>query len=246
MSSELARVAETPLVSFIVPCLNEEANVAGALDKLSSACEQLKFPYEIIVVDDGSKDQTSAVVKAFQERNPAMQLTLLRNETPKGVARNFFDVAFVAKGDFYRLVCGDDVEPVTKHIAILSNVNKADLVVPYCECFSGRAGYRKLISTTYTGIVNLCSGYGLNYYNGLPLYRRYDVMRFSVEATGFGYQAELITRLMAEGRSVLEVGVPCEDRAGGTSLSVKNFISVAHSLLKMCLRRLRRWSPIHN
>jgi hypothetical protein len=87
--------------------------------------------------------------------------------------------------------------------------------------------------------VNRASGYHLRYYNGCPIYRRYDVMRFHLETTGFGYQAEFLTRLLHEGKSYVEIPLVSIDREGSGSLNFRNFVSVGHSLLKIGLRRMR-------
>jgi hypothetical protein len=86
--------------------------------------------------------------------------------------------------------------------------------------------------------VNLISGNALRYYNGCPLYRRFDVLRWHVETTGFGYQAEFLTRLLLEGSSYVEVPAVSCDRPGSESLSLRNFLSIGHSLLKIGLRRM--------
>lgn len=46
-------------VSLIIPCYNEENAIAEVLDQTAKAIEALPVPYEIIVVDDGSKDRTA-------------------------------------------------------------------------------------------------------------------------------------------------------------------------------------------
>lgn len=71
------------------------------------------------------------------------------------------------------------------------------------------------------------------------MYRRYDILRYHMETTGFGYQAEFLTRLLHEGKSYLEVPVVSSDREGSASLNLRNFLSVGHTLLKIALRRLR-------
>ena len=55
-----------PSKSASVPCLNEEENVAGAIETIMSAMERVGCRFEILVFDDGSNDNTSGVVTAFQ------------------------------------------------------------------------------------------------------------------------------------------------------------------------------------
>lgn len=88
-------------------------------------------------------------------------------------------------------------------------------------------------------LVNLASGYRIRYYNGCPIYRRKDVMRYHVESTGFGYQAEFLTRLIYEGRSYKEVPLIAYDRESSTSINIKNLLSVWHTLFTIAMRRLR-------
>ena len=70
------------------------------------------------------------------------------------------------------------------------------------------------------------SGYHLAYYNGNPLYLRSHVMRFHVECSGFGYQAEFLTRLISEGATFKEIPLIAYDRERSAALSVKNLLSV--------------------
>jgi glycosyltransferase involved in cell wall biosynthesis len=195
--------------------------------------------YEILVFDDCSRDRTVEVVKEYQAANPLIPIRLFVNDRNRGIARNFFEGAFRAQGRHYRFVCGDDVEPIESHEKLLRHMGQADMIVPYFTTIKGRSIYRHSISRLYNWLVNLASGYRLHYYNGCPIYKRYDVVRFHVETTGFGYQAEFLTRLIDEGRSLIEVPLTAMDREGSASLSVRNFLSVAHSLLTIALRRMR-------
>lgn len=226
-------------VTFFVPCYNEERNVLGVLDKLVRAARTLDLSYEILVFDDASTDSTSDLVRRFQAEWPEIPVRLFQLPANRGVARNFVEGAFQGRGQYYRLICGDDVEPLETHLEILRMRGKADVVVPYFTTIHGRTRYRAALSRLYTILVNAITRNRLRYYNGCPLYRRFDVLRFHIEATGFGYQAEFLTRLLRENRSFVEVALTASDRPGSGSVNARNFLSVAHSLLKMWLGRMR-------
>jgi glycosyltransferase involved in cell wall biosynthesis len=226
-------------VSFFVPCLNEEKHVVGVIEKLKNVCDGLSLSFEILVVDDGSTDKTVEQVTRYQNEHPDTLVRLLVNKVNQGIARNFVEAAFQARGKYYRLVCGDDVEPEDTLTAILSNVGKADIIIPYHTHVEGRSLSRRVISKTYTRLVNMASGQDLHYYNGLPLYRRQDVMRFHVEATGLGYQAEFLLRLLQEDRSYQQIPLTAMDREGSVALSVRNFVSVGYTLFKILVKRVR-------
>lgn len=226
-------------ITFIIPCYNEEKNVLGAIQKVTEAAFILKIGFEIIVFDDASQDNTYQVVKAYIKKNPSAPVRIFRNEENRGVAYNFVEGCFQGTGKYSRLVCGDDVEGLDSHLKLLKELNKADMILPYYTEIINRSKIRKFISSSFTRVVNLITGFSIKYYNGCPVYLRKDVMRWHVEATGLGYQAELITRLLREGRSYIEIPLVGYDREGSSSLRIRNVISVLHSLLKLALGRLR-------
>ncbi len=226
-------------ISFIVTCYNEENHVVGAIEKVHKAATQLGYVHDIVVIDDASQDRTSLVVKEYMEKHNDVPITLVRNSTNKGVAHNFVEGVFRAKGEYCRLICGDNIEAIETHIAILSEIGKSDMVVPYYIVIVGRTWLRHLISRGFTYIVNLISGYKLKYYNGCPVFKRMDVMRWHVEATGLGYQAELIIRLLRQGKTFREVAVHGFDREGSVSFRIRNILSVIHSIFKISISRLR-------
>ena len=139
--------------------------------------------------------------------------------------------AFQGRGRYYRAVPGDNVELAESLEKIIQARGTADVIVPPLR--------RKIISKLYTHLVNLASGYRLAYYNGNPLYLRAHVLRFHVECTGFGYQAEFLTRLISEGATLKQIPLVSYDREGSTAINIKNLLSVTHSLLTIALRRLR-------
>lgn len=233
---------ETPDVAditFFVPCLNEEDHVLSVIDRLIRVCSALSLTYEILVVDDGSTDKTAEIVTQFLTENPNSGVRLLINQENQGLARNFVEAAFQGRGKYFRMVCGDDVEPDDTLTAILSRVGSADIVIPYHTHVEGRSLWRRMISKTYTALVNLASGQKLHYYNGLPLYRRRDVMRFHVEASGLGFQAEFLLRLLQEKKSYVQIPLSALDREGSVALSLRNFVSVGYTLFKIVVKRIR-------
>ena len=60
----------TPQVSVIVPVFNEEASLAALFERLYPAMDRLLVPYEILFVDDGSRDASVPMLRAQFERRP--------------------------------------------------------------------------------------------------------------------------------------------------------------------------------
>jgi glycosyltransferase involved in cell wall biosynthesis len=237
-----AGVREDVVVTFFVPCLNEAPRITGTLEAIREAMEGSQASYEIIVVDDGSKDQTADVVSEYALTHPDVPIQLQRNATNLGLARCFVDASFQGRGQYFRLICGDNIEPKESISAVLSALGKWDIVIPYYPDVPGKGPVRLALSNFFTTIVNFVSGHHLHYYNGNPLYRRYDVMRWAPHNYGFGYQADLLTQLLDQKKTYTEIPIEGIHRmkSGGSSVKVRNLMSVVHSLLEIGLRRLRR------
>jgi hypothetical protein len=67
-------------------------------------------------------------------------------------------------------------------------------------------------------------------------------MRWHPSSYGFGFQADILTRLLDEGASYMQVISSGNDRKGGasTALSFRNILSVSHTLIELIIRRFRR------
>jgi 2-polyprenyl-3-methyl-5-hydroxy-6-metoxy-1,4-benzoquinol methylase len=243
-SDSMPSANQDPLdLSIVVPCLNEQHHIGPTLDTIVAAMRELPYSYEVLVVDDGSTDDTSKNVKGYIEAHPDLPILLIRNATNRGLAASYVDAAFLARGTYYRLVCGDNVEPKETLVACFKELGKADMIVPYHVDVPGKSAFRKWLSNFYTFLVNTLSGYKIRYYNGLAIHRRYNVMRWGPYSFGFGFQAELITRLLDEGANYVEIPVIAShtEKTGlNSALNYKNFLSVSHTLLDVSIRRVRK------
>ncbi len=80
-------------LSVVVPVYNEEENVEPLIGEINGVLRHLGKSYEIVVVDDGSEDQTFAVLSKLQREQPTMKVVRLK--------RNFGQTAAVAAGLAY-------------------------------------------------------------------------------------------------------------------------------------------------
>ena len=230
-------------ITMVVPCLNEQHHIGPTLDTVVTAMMELPYTYEVLVVDDGSTDDTAKIVENYIAAHPALPIRLIRHQTNRGLTRSYVDCAFLGRGKYYKLVCGDNVEPKEALVACFRELGKADMIVPYRTRLVGKSAFREWLSGFYTKLVNLLSGYNIHYYNGLGVHLRYNVMRWGPYSFGFGFQAELITRLLDEGASYVEICVPgshTEKSGKNSALNLRNFLSVTHTLLETFIRRVRK------
>ncbi|MBI4224443.1 MAG: glycosyltransferase family 2 protein [Deltaproteobacteria bacterium] len=229
-------------ITFYIPCLNEAENIGKTLDAIFEAVKPFPYRCEIIAVDDGSTDETFAVLQERAKASPAVPIRLIQNEEPKGLGYNYFAASLQAAGEYYMLVNGDNAEPAETLKAILRARGKADMIIPHFGRNDRRNFVRRGVSWTFTTLVNLITFNRIRYYNGPVLHRTENVRLHWSETAGYGYQAELICKLLNEGKSYVHVEVKNSDRERGFSKAfhLGNFLSVANSLFHVFLRQIVR------
>jgi glycosyltransferase involved in cell wall biosynthesis len=90
-------------VTIIIPVLNQEELVIRALDSIRDG-----FDIEIIVIDDGSTDNTFNNVLQYKNDHPGKNIVLLYNEENKGVSYTINRGLDCASGDYIGLLGSDD------------------------------------------------------------------------------------------------------------------------------------------
>jgi GT2 family glycosyltransferase len=78
-------VSDDVAISFVVIAYNEAANIASALDTIMRLDELGEF--EVVVIDDGSRDGTADIVRAIAQRCPCVRLIALEQNRGRGHAR---------------------------------------------------------------------------------------------------------------------------------------------------------------
>jgi glycosyltransferase involved in cell wall biosynthesis len=234
------QVADLDLTIF-VSCYNEEAYIVGTLETIRAALAEVGgVAYEIIVIDDCSRDRSAELVEKYIEAHGDDRILLRRNRFNRGLAQNYLDAAFLGKGRYYRLICGDNAEPQDTMVAVFSQLGQADMLIPYYVSAEGKSLFRRSLSSAYSLLINGITKYRLHYYNGLAVHLRYNVMRWHPNTRGFGFQADIICMLLDEGFNFKEVPVRTIERKKGDSkaLTFKNMLSVGHTILEITIRRI--------
>ena len=81
---------EKPAISIVVPVYNEEESVRPLYEKIREACDRLAQSYEIVFVDDGSRDRTFEILKSIHARDDSVKVIRFR--------KNFGQTAAMAAG----------------------------------------------------------------------------------------------------------------------------------------------------
>ena len=67
----------TPEITVVIPVYNEEDGLQVLFDRLYPALDQLGPSYEIIFVNDGSRDRSAAILREQYQRRPDVTLSLI-------------------------------------------------------------------------------------------------------------------------------------------------------------------------
>ncbi len=229
-------------VTFYIPCCNEELNIIPTLDKLVSVMRGMALSYELLIYNDGSTDDTQKQIEKYVRGHPELIINIVNNKKKKGLGFNYIDGAFRGLGKYYMMICGDNSETEESIRKVLSKMGAADIIIPYFGNLDRRKFFRRNLSRIFTRIVNFINGYSINYYNGIVLHIRSNILRWHPASSGFAYQAELLSILLDHHKSYLEVNISNNDRKSGISkaFNLQNYFSVSHSLLQILFRRIRR------
>jgi len=113
---ELFVQGQTPFLSIIIPALNEERRLPDCLQKIDTFLQTQSYSAEVIVVENGSADDTVGVVTRFAQQHPYVRLFA---GEPRGKGRAVRRGMLEARGD-YRFMCDADLSmPIEEVVKFL-------------------------------------------------------------------------------------------------------------------------------
>ncbi|HMF99090.1 MAG TPA: glycosyltransferase family 2 protein, partial [Vicinamibacterales bacterium] len=118
-------------LSVIIPAYNEAQNIVATLDNITTALEPLGLPHEILVIDDGSKDETAALVEGSAARFPAVRL--LKNQRNMGFGWSYRRGVEVASLAHIVMVHGDNAWGWPTLREFFRHTGEADVIIGYTQ-----------------------------------------------------------------------------------------------------------------
>jgi glycosyltransferase involved in cell wall biosynthesis len=205
-------------LSLVLPAYNEEAGIAHAIAEADAALAELRDrseslasgaapcgPYEIIVVDDGSRDHTAAVVQQALARHPRVRL--LRHDGNRGYGAALRTGFEAARGRCIAFTDADcqfflaDLQPLlelceTHDVAVGWRTDRQD------------SRLRKFYSRGYNLLARTLLGTTVRDIDcALKVFRREALTRILPESRGFFVNTEMLTRARQQHLRVAETGV---------------------------------------
>jgi len=162
-------------VSLVIPVYNEQECLPELLDRTSAACRLLRRDYEIILVDDGSTDESAAILQAAAERRDSRVVAVILN-------RNYGQHAAVmaglsqADGDLIITLDADLQNPPEEIPRLVSAAEQGYDVVGTVRDKRQDSWFRKTCSRLVNKIIQRATGKGMEDYGCmLRAYRRHIV-----------------------------------------------------------------------
>jgi glycosyltransferase involved in cell wall biosynthesis len=234
-----ARLAE---LSYFFPAHNEAANLGGLVEEALATLPSLADRFEIVIVNDGSKDDTARIADALTAANPGV-VRAVHHPTNLGYGAALRSGFAAARFDRLAFTDGDRQFKVADLGRLIERfeAGDADAVV----------GYRikradPLVRTVYARIYRLANRvwFGLKVRDvdcACKLFSRASLERVNVESGGAFFSAELLIKLRARGRRIAEVGVPHYPRTAGSPTGAKPSV-VFRAVKDFWALRLRLWA----
>lgn len=198
-----------------MPSLNEEKNLSEAVKNVIRGFERFSINGEIIVVNDGSSDNTGTIAEELSISYPFVRV--LHHELPQGIGGSFWDGVGNASGEIVTMIPGDGENDAAEILRYLPLMEQVDMVVPFIYNRGVRSFRRRLLSIVYREIIKLSFGLSLNYMNGTVMYRRNIFQGITLKAGGFFYQTELLVKTILRGYLYAEVPCALLQRGSGES-----------------------------
>jgi len=235
-----------PELSYFFPAHNEAANLGGLVAEALATLPALAERFEIVVVDDGSRDETPRLADELAAAHPEVRAVHHPTNLGYGAAlRSGFAAArfgHVAFTDGDRQFHVEDLGRLIDRLAAApaTGPDRVDAVV----------GYRikradPFVRTAYARAYRLANRifFGLTVRDvdcACKLFRREALAGINVESGGAFFSAELLIKLRASGRRLAEVGVPHYPRTAGKPTGAKPQV-VLRAVRDFWALRLRLW-----
>lgn len=231
-----------PQVSLILPTRNEAECITATLTSITSQLGADGLDYEVLVMDDESRDGTQALVESFSRENPAIRL--VRRKPPYGFGYSIRDGVALSRGKLIVVMMADlsDDPAFVKDMWARFN-DGYDVVVgsrfingakisnyPFLKYLSNRLFNLFIMAFFLTGVRDTS--------NNFKAFSGSKIRKMSFESTGFEIGAEMMLRMLMGGARVVEIPVSCSGRTKGTAKFRLSNTALKYFLL--FLRMLKR------
>jgi len=192
-----------PSLSVIVPCHNDEGSIGALLRELASQAGFFSR-FEIIVVDDASRDGSPSIIRSLAAELPLQVVTHPRNLGLGAAVRTGFHAATL---EWVTYLPGDGQVPAGEVGKFLPYMAAYDLIITRRGARLGYAGYRRLASAVYTACVSAAFGLRVRDFDGVQTWRRSLWLRQPSASDSVCFVVEFLVRGRAAQPRMVEIEI---------------------------------------
>ncbi len=187
------------MLSFVVPCYNEEKRILNTIQQIEESCKKLIIKnYKVLIVDDCSSDNSKVVIE--NEIKKKSYLKYFKNEKNLGFGGAVKTGLNLLNDDYLMWLPGDDAHPGSQIVKILEvflkNKDKnIDIISTFYSSKSKRNFFREFFTKLYTPLLNFLFGLKIPYYNGLSIIKKTSLNKISIKTNSHCWQVELWVKL---------------------------------------------------
>jgi len=209
-------------ISAVLPAFNEEAIIERTVRHVAEVLREQASDFEIIVSNDGSRDNTAAVLTDLQAREPGLHLRIVTHERNRGYGAALASGFDAAHKDLVFLTDGDKQFDVTELKDFLPAMDgQTDLVIGWRRQRADPP-MRKLNALGWKLLVNLLFGYTARDVDcAFKLFRRRVWTSLTVYARGATFSAEFLIKARRLGYVVREKRASHFPRTAGQATGAK-------------------------
>jgi glycosyltransferase involved in cell wall biosynthesis len=232
-----------PGLSIVMPAYNEEQNIVSAVEAVSAVAQKLDLDYEIILVNDGSRDRTGDIARHdLAQRIPNFRLVEhFPNRGYGGALKAGFAAAMK---DLIAFVPADNQFDFGEIRLLLGRLTPDTMIVSGRRVDRKDSLIRKFNGFGWNLVVRILFGYLIKDIDcGFKLLRRELLDHIHVESNGAMIDTEMLAETRARGYPIAEVPVIHLPRVAGspTGANLKVILRAFRDLFKF---RLRLWREL--
>ena len=206
-------------LSIVFPCYNEATNVGRMIEEALAVGEAYGVDYEVVVVDDGSRDRSADIVRGWSRGNARVRL--VQHPENRGYGAALRTALQSARKDLVFLTDGDNQFHLTDIEKLFSKIDSCDVVAGYRIERQDKA-HRRLNGFLWTQLTRFLFGLRVRDVDcAFKLFRRRFIEGLDLESNHLLIHAEILARLRKKGCRIEEIGVPHYPRVAGQATATQ-------------------------